>query len=332
MTDIFNSLTHYIKQFPRIYIMTHKNPDLDGLGSSICLYTIAKEFKKECYIIGTNEENNSTVNKMYELLDKNGIEIEEKKEKEALKSVDDDTLLVILDVHKIDRVESPKLLEKSKNVIVLDHHIKGNNYIKATDFCYINSGLSSVTELMAYYLKYLNKVVDPILATIMITGIEIDTNNYRLKTTEKTYAAGAILTAMGADPIVKQELLKEDKDSYLRRSSFVRDSYMINENMALCTMDEELHTTKELAEIAEELLQFDGVEASFTIGKLKENIIGISARSLGNIDVESIMGTLGGGGHLNNAATQLDNATIEEAKKQLLDIINQDEKRERTEA
>lgn len=322
MTNIFKSLTQHIKNFSTIYIMTHKNPDLDGLGSSICLYTIAKSFKKECFIIDTDDSKNSTVNKMYDILKLNKIEIHQKTEKEALNSINQDILLIVLDVHKSKMVESSKLLEASEHVIVLDHHIKGNDYIKKTDLSYINSNISSITEFMVYYLKYLNKTVDPIIATIMITGIEVDTNNYKLKTTEKTYEAGAILTAMGADFILKQELLKEDKETYLKRSHFVEHSEMINHNMALCSMDDAIYNPKDLAEIAEQLLEFDHVEASFSIGRIKKNIVGISARSLGTIDVERIMEQLGGGGHLTNAATQLEGITIEQAKERILEILN----------
>lgn len=322
MTEIFQSLTEYIKKFPKIYIMTHKNPDLDGLGASICLYTIIKSFGKDCFVIDTNDSKNRTVEKMYEILKTKELVIEQKKEKNALQELNEETLLIILDVHKKEMVESETLLQKSKHVIVIDHHIKGSSYIKTADLSYINSGISSVTELMVYYLKYLNRTVDPVIATIMITGIEIDTNNYKLKTTEKTYGAGAILTSMGADSILKQELLKEDKDAYLKRSDFVKNSSMINKNTALCTMDAEIYTPKDLAEIAEQLLQFDNVEVSFSIGKIKENVIGISARSLGNIDVEKIMEQLGGGGHKTDAASQLVDITIEEAKKRIIEIVN----------
>lgn len=321
MTDVFKSLTAYIKEFSSIYIMTHKNPDIDGLGASICLYDIISSFQKECYIIETEDPKNSSVTKMYEILKDREIKIPQKTEKEALKTLTKDTLLIILDVHKPEMVESKELLEKCKNVIVLDHHIKGNSYIKTTDLCYINSGISSMTEMMTYYLKYLNKEIDPVLATIMLIGIEIDTNNYRVKTTEKTYEASAILMSFGADLILKQELLKEDKDSYLKRSYFVKRSYMINNHMAMCTMDNEIYAPKDLAEIAEQLLQFDGVEASFSIGKLKENIVGISARSLGKIDVEDIMSKLGGGGHLTDAAAQINNHTIEEVEQKIRNII-----------
>ncbi|MCI8445925.1 MAG: hypothetical protein HFH31_00365 [Bacilli bacterium] len=321
MNDIFKALTEYLKKFSRVYIMTHKNPDLDGLGSAICLYEIASSFEKECYIIDTDDMQNSTVQKMYDVLKDKKIEFNMLKEKEAVSSLNDDTLLVIVDVHKEIMVESSKLLSKSKNVIVIDHHVKGNNYIKTTDLSYINSHLSSVTEFMVYYLKYLNKTVNSIIATIMLTGIEIDTSNYKLKTSEKTFEAASILASMGADSILKQELLKEDKEAYLKRSYFVKNSDMINENMAMCIMDEEIYEPKEIAEVAEQLLQFNNVEASFAIGKLKENIVGVSARSLGNVDVSKIMTELGGGGHLTDAAAQIEATKIEDVKKQLIGII-----------
>lgn len=221
MIDVFHRLTEIIKKYDTIYIMTHKNPDLDGLGASICLYKIIASFKKECYIIDTDEPKDRSVLKMYELLQENKVEVSLKKENKTFKDMGEGTLLIILDVHKDEMVENKDILRTSKHVVVLDHHIKGTNYIKETELSYINSSISSVTELMVYYLKYLNKSVDPVIATIMITGMEIDTSNYKLKTTEKTYEAAAILTSMGADSILKQELLKETKEAYLKRSYFV---------------------------------------------------------------------------------------------------------------
>lgn len=322
MIEVFKTVTELIKKYQTIYIMTHKNPDLDGLGASICLYEIVTSFKKECYIVDTEKQKNSSVEKMYEVLKEKGIRLQLKTEKQVLKNITEEGLLIILDVHKEELLESKKLLEISKHIAVLDHHIKGVNYIKNTELCYINTSISSISEFMVYYLRYLNKIVDPVVATILLTGIEIDTNNYKLKTTEKTYEAGAILTSMGADSILKQELLKEDKESYLKRSYFVNKSDMINDNMALCMMDENIYNPKDLAEIAEQLLQFDHVEASFAIGRLGKTVVGISARSLGNIDVENIMSVLGGGGHKTDAAVQLENITIKEAKEKILEIVN----------
>ena len=127
---------------------------------------------------------------------------------------------------------------------------------------------------------------------------------------------------MGADSILKQELLKESKEDYLKRSNYLKTSFMINKNMAMCIVNKEC-TSLDLAEIAEELLGFEDVEVSFTIGKIDEKTIGVSARSLGKISVEKIMKKLGGGGHKSNAASQIKNKTIKEVKQEIINLLNE---------
>ena len=175
--------------------------------------------------------------------------------------------------------------------------------------------------MVANYLKYLNKKVSPLIATIMLSGIEIDTNSFNVKTTAETYEAAAFLAKMGADNVIKQELLKESKDEFVRRQEFVRDSFMINRNMAMCILDDNIYDKEDLATIAEELLQFDEVEASFSIGKLSKTTIGVSARSIGKINVEEIMTQLGGGGHITEAAAQIKKSSIDKVKKAIIEIV-----------
>ena len=177
-----------------------------------------------------------------------------------------------------------------------------------------------MSELITYYAEYVNIDLDNVIATILLAGIEIDTNTFNLKTTSRTYEAASTLMEMGADSILKQELLKESKEDYLKRATYIGSSFMINENMAMCLINK-IITTKDLAETAEELLNFEDVEASFVIGKLEDNLIGISARSLGSIDVSETMKALGGGGHSSNAATQIKDKTLKEVKQDIIDLI-----------
>lgn len=170
-------------------------------------------------------------------------------------------------------------------------------------------------------MRYLNRVVHPIIATFLQVGLEIDTNNFKLKTTDKTYETAAFLTRIGADNVLKQELLQESLETYVMRSKLIEKSFMINENMALCLADNKTYRKQDLALIAENLLQFENVEASFVIGKLDDDTVGISARSIGTIDVEKIMSKLGGGGHINEAATQIKDKTIVETEKLLKEVI-----------
>ena len=324
MEQIFNSLTQLIKEYNNILIMTHKNPDFDGMGSALGLQQIINSFKKNSYICINNNEKNYSLKKSYELIKEKNLYFNTVKKSNIDKLIDDNTLLIILDTHKQEITEMPELIDKIKNIVVIDHHIKNKDYIKDYKLSYINESLSSTVEFMANYIKYLNKKIDPLFATFMLVGLEIDTNNFRLKTTDKTYEAAAYLIQLGADNILKQELLQENKELYIKRQKLIEKSYMINEKMILCILDNKVYENKDLASIAEELLQFENVEASFVIGKIKSNVVGISARSIGKINVEEIMAKLGGGGHYTEAATQIKEKKISEVKELLLSVLKEE--------
>lgn len=324
MEEIFNSLTQLIKEHNSILIMTHRNPDFDGMGSALGLQQIINSFKKESYICINNSEKNSSLKKSYDLIKENNLYFNTVKKTNVEKLINDDTLLIILDTHKKEMTEIPELIDKVKNIIVIDHHIKSKDHINDITLSYINSGLSSTVEFMANYIKYLNKQIDPLFATFMLVGLEIDTNNFRLKTTDKTYEAAAFLSKLGADNILKQELLQENKEIYIKRQKLIEKSFMINQNMTLCILDNKIYENKDLAAIAEELLQFENVEASFVIGNISKDIVGISARSIGKINVEEIMAKLGGGGHYTEAATQIKEKTINEVQELLLNVLKEE--------
>lgn len=320
MEEIFNNLTELIKKHDNILIMTHRHPDFDGMGSAIALQQIIHSFNKTSYIIINSKEKTSLI-KAYNYIDKNGIYFNTIKKTKVLDIINEDTLLFILDTHKQEMLEMPSLISKLKNIVILDHHIKSKNYIKTSILNYINSNLSSTVEFITNYIKYLNKQINPLVATILLVGLEIDTNNYKLKNPEKAYETAAYLSKLGADNVIKQELLQQNIEEYLKRQKFIEKSYMINDNIAMCTLDNNYYTTKDLASIALELLQFENVSASFVIGYLEKSLVGISSRSIGQIDVEKIMSKMGGGGHINLAATQISNKTIEEVKQELIKII-----------
>ena len=324
MEEIFNSLTQLIKEHNSILIMTHRNPDFDGMGSALGLQQIINSFKKESYICINNSEKNSSLKKSYDLIKENNLYFNTVKKTNVDNLINDDTLLIILDTHKKEMTEIPELIDKVKNIIVIDHHIKSKDHINDITLSYINSGLSSTVEFMANYIKYLNKQIDPLFATFMLVGLEIDTNNFRLKTTDKTYEAAAFLSKLGADNILKQELLQENKEIYIKRQKLIEKSFMINKNMSLCVLDSKIYENKDLAAIAEELLQFENVEASFVIGNISKDIVGISARSIGKINVEEIMAKLGGGGHYTEAATQIKEKTIKEVQELLLNVLKEE--------
>jgi len=320
MEQIFNKLTELIKNNDEIILMTHYSPDFDGMGASLALQQIINKFNKKSCIVRNAKDTDKALNKAYNYMIEKKIQHNFINKTDVLELANKNSLVIILDTQKKQLVEQPKLLEITNNIVVLDHHIKSKDSIKA-NISYINSTLSSTVEFIAHYMRYLNFNIDPLLATFLLIGLEIDTNNFTQKTTDKTYETAAFLSRQGADNVIKQEILQEEKENYIRKQKIIEKSTMVNDNIALCIANDEIYANQDLASIALKLLQFEDVEASFVIGKLKDNKIGISARSISKIDVEKIMKQLGGGGHLNEAATQIENSTIEEVKKQLLDII-----------
>ncbi|NLL44084.1 MAG: hypothetical protein GX247_00245 [Mollicutes bacterium] len=321
MQQTFENLTKLIQEYDKIIIMSHKNMDLDAFGSSLCLYNIVKAFNKECYIYLNQRKINETIKRLQKLLEKEQQHYEMISYNKVKKLVDQKTLLIVLDTHIPLLVENDKLLKLIKDIVVIDHHIIQKNMINKTKMTYIDSNLSSVVEFMVEYLKYLGKGVSPLIATIMLAGIEIDTNDFKVKTTEKTYEAAAYLTSLGADNVIKQELQQETKDEYLKIKKDIEKSEMINDNTILCIIHD-IVEKRTLAKVAEELLKFENVGASYAIGQLNDNTVGVSARSLGNVNVYEVCKELGGGGHLSNAAAQIEGLTILEVKEKIVNLSN----------
>ena len=318
MKHIFQKLNEIINEYDSFIVTGHKDPDLDSLGSCLGLCEVIESFGKKAYLFLNDkhlENYNSNINQVFEKMEKDVICVNER----SYKKIEGKTLLIVLDTHIGDRLEYPKLLE-GFDTIVLDHHIKSKNYIKETKFLYIDSNLSSMSELITFYAEYVNIDLDNVIATILLGGIEIDTNGFNLKTTSSTYEAASTLMEMGADSILKQELLQESKEEYMKRANFIRNSFMVSDNIAMCIINK-LSTSMELAEVAEELLTFEEVKASYVIGKLEDNLVGVSARSLGDIDVSEIMKKLGGGGHSSNAAAQIKDKNIKEVKQEIIGLI-----------
>lgn len=321
MDEIFVKLTKLINKKDNVIIIAHRGLDLDALGSSICLNSIIKDLGKNSYIFLNSKDEHQEIAKSLDTMFNYKMDIDFIDENYLDNFNDKNTLLVILDTHKQELLEYPEIINLYNSIAIIDHHIKSDDYIKKASFIHIDNHVSSTVEIMIDYLKYLNKTIDPIIATIMLAGMEVDTNGFNIKTNSKTYLSAAFLMEMGADNIEKQKLLKENKDKYCKRQEFIRKSYMITDDMALCVMDTNTYMRYELALISEELLQFDDVEASFTIGYIDKDTIGISARSIGKIDVENIMRKLGGGGHMTDAACSIKNETLKEVKEKLLDIV-----------
>lgn len=289
MDDLFKKLDRLYDDYDNIVVMGHSYPDLDCYGSCLGIYNRVCAMGKNCYVY--LEGNNYS-----EIMSK------------AISSVSDvkyvnssnignlaNILLIIVDAHQVSRFENSNIFDYCKDFVILDHHIKDRKCPKGSKLLYINNSLSSMIELVTYYLDYSGVSIDSSVATIMLGGLEIDTNGYNLKTTSRTYKAASILVELGADVTLKQELLKESKDDYVRRADYIKNSITINGNVALCILPD-ISKTETLAEIADSLLTFDNIEASFAVAKINDTEYGVSARSIGEVDILKVIRKLGGGG------------------------------------
>jgi len=322
MDTLLEKITTLLDKYENIVIAAHANPDLDAIGSAMGLSVVLNNIGKNSYVFLENKDKNKYSESVRRAVNKaEAISYIYPTEYKTL--LDKETALVIVDTHQGERTEYPKLLDDIKNVIVLDHHIKNHSYIQNTELFYIDSTLSSMVELVTRFAEYHNVNLGSVVASIMLAGMEIDTNGFNTKTSPKTFEAAATLAKMGADNTLKQELLKESMDSYLKRADMVRETYIIDKNKAFCMMPPGEASQEELAVIAEELLKLDEVEMAFTIGTLKDGRAGVSARSVGDFDVCSIMKKLGGGGHANNAAAQIEGKTLIEVERMIRKILGE---------
>lgn len=317
MKNLFKKLNILIEQYDNFIIMGHKDPDLDVLGSALALSQIIKAKNKNSYIFldyKNKEKYNDSIVKSLERISADFIN-----EEDYLNKIEK-CLLIIIDVHQQDRLEYPSIINSKIDTIILDHHIMSKKYIKNNILLYNDTTLSSMVELMTYYINYCKINLDFIIATIMLAGMEVDTNSYNVKTTTNTYIAAAYLMKMGADSILKQELLKESKDDYIKRADYIKNSFMINGRIAMCILPN-MCNKEDLAEIADELLKFVDVEASFAIGEITNGNIAISARSIGHYDVAEIMQVFHGGGHMTNAAAEVSNKNIRDIKNKIIKLV-----------
>ena len=302
--DLFIKLDKLYDDYDNIVIMGHSYPDLDCYGSSLGIYNRVTALRKNCYVYLDGNDYSQIMHKAISSV--SGVKYINSEKISNLTNI----LLIIVDVHQVERLENSDIFEFCKDYVILDHHIKDKKCPKDSKILYINNNLSSMIELVAYYLDYSGVSVDSSVATIMLAGLEIDTNGYNLKTTSRTYKAASILVEMGADIVGKQELLKESKDDYVRRADYIKNSITVNDSVALCVLPV-INKQEILAEIADSLLNFDEIEASFVVSKIDDKNYGISARSIGSVDILKAINKLGGGGSTSSAAAKTDKSLSE---------------------
>lgn len=324
---ISHALRDLIQDSDQVFVMGHRMPDMDAIGSAVGVRKMAEMNKIEGYVvIDFNELDNSVTRLMDEIKEKPELYDRFISPDEAMNKMTDKTLLVVVDTHKPSLVIDEKLLQKAEKIVVIDHHRRGEEFISNTMLVYMEPYASSTSELVTELIEYQPKhqKITSLEATSMLAGIIVDTKSFTLRTGARTFEAASYLRTNGADTVLVQRLLKEDIDTYIERSKIVQTVEFFGEGIAIAHGPDNISYSQVLlAQTADILLTMNNITASFVVGRKSDAKIGISARSLGEVNVQLIMERLNGGGHLTNAACQLEDITIEEAITLLKEAITE---------
>ncbi len=321
MRVIANAISRAVNDSDKVYIMGHRFSDLDCVGAAIGMQCIMENsFKRYCKIVINREA--SMARQLIEYTEERHTGDIFVTAEEAIRGVTAKTLLIIVDTHLKNSLESPELYEKCKRVVVIDHHRRAVNYINnALVFCHEPSA-SSASEMCCEIISYLDdKPLGYIQADAMLSGIMLDTKNFVLKTGVRTFEAAAYLRRKGATTLTVKEMFSGSIETYREKVDIVCRSH-IYKGCAISTSDRKSGDVRlAAAQAADEMLTLSGVAASFVIFPDGERI-NISARSYGRINVQVIMEQLGGGGHQTMAATQLSGIKMSEALNKLVAAID----------
>ncbi len=305
----------------RVIVMGHKYPDLDALGSAMGVVAVARAYGKEAFI-ATNASTPAS-KPLLDYLKNNGFEdyiITHSKAKTLLRKT---TLLVVTDTHIKDFVECPELLDKAEHIAVIDHHRKAVDYIENAEFFYHDPSASSASELVSQLIAYLPvKIrIGSVVADSLLSGIMLDTKNFILRAGAKTFETAAYLKTAGADTIRVKQLFADSMSAYKLKSEIIAAAEMYK-NCAVSVCKSNTAEARVIAsQAADELLGIKDIEASFVIFKT-DGTVNVSARSLGKVNVQVIMESLGGGGHQTMAAAQFEKETTQDVTAKVRSAID----------
>ena len=318
------ALKELITGCDNVLVMGHANPDLDSFGAALGMYRGVLELKKPAHIV-MSEDKHAAVDYLYR-------RVKEDKEysdilinqKQAEEQMGPNTLLILVDVNRRVIAQFPELVDKARNIAVIDHHRTSADSVEGAGVSYVEPFASSASEMVTELLQYMveNLTMRSIEADGLFAGIALDTKNFTVKTGVRTFDAASYLRRRGADSVRVRKMFKNDMGDYKAKAEVVRSAEIIGESIAVAAWTSNLPNASTVAaQAADELLDVHGIQASFVMTEIDKGQVNFSARSLGEVNVQLIMEELGGGGHLSMAGAQLKDATLESARRRLEDAI-----------
>jgi len=320
-----HALQEIIASKEKVLVMGHRDADVDSFGACVGIKAACDSIDKECHIVlssvSTSLQPLVDLYNTYPDLEKTAIITGD----EALEIADSNTVLVVVDVNKPSITDCAELIRRCKSIVVLDHHRQGTEAIENATLSYVEPFASSACEMVAEILQYFNNGIKlkSIIADCLYAGIVIDSQNFTAKTGVRTFEAAAFLRRNGADVTRIRKMFREDELAYKAKADAVRSAEIYRDDYAIsyCESEDENNVTVLAAQAANELLNINGIKASFVFSE-HQNKIYISARSIDEVNVQIIMERMGGGGHLNIAGAQLEDVSVDDAMNMLRDTLD----------
>lgn len=321
-------LEHLFEQTNRVFVIPHRHADTDAFGSALGALKIASTFRKEAYIVIDKDNIDKTVKKILQLVEYEYVSLLDHiiTSTQAYDMMTREDLIFLVDHHSYGQTADERLLNKSKNIVIVDHHRKLKDAIPGAIVSHIEPYASSSVELISEMIDQSSKevILNQLEATVMLSGIIVDTNNFMYRTGARTFEASALLRKFGADTFKVKTILREGLDEIQLKSQLLSKAEVFHKKFSVVIVPENIETTRTLlAKVADVLLEIEDTVAGFAIGDLKNGKVGISARSLEGFNVQVIMEKFNGGGHLNNAGAQVTATNPIVIKEKLLGLLEE---------
>ena len=331
---MMTAISEKIKSVDQVFVVGHKKLDMDALGASIGMQLFANNINERSYAVYDDRSMAQDIERAVGKIQSDGA-TKLVTVSDALRMVTDQSLLIMVDHSKTALTLSNDLYEKFHQVIVIDHHRRDEDFPENAMITYIESGASSASELVTELLQFQNSKknrLNKIQASVLMAGIMLDTKNFSVRVTSRTFDVASYLRSRGSDSVLIQEISAINFDEYREVNELILNGQMVFPHIIVATGAADVpYGTVTISKAADSMLAMSKIEATFVIALNEQGSISISARSRSKVNVQKIMAQMGGGGHFNSAASQLEDVTIDQVRTQLIDCIQEEVQKDKEE-
>ena len=321
---MMTAISDKIRSVDQVFVVGHKNLDMDALGSAVGMQLFASNVTENSYAIYDEEQMSPDIERAVSFLEKEGV-TKLLSVKDAMGMVTNRSLLILVDHSKTSLTLSKDFYDLFTQTIVIDHHRRDQDFPDNAVITYIESGASSASELVTELLQFQNSKknrLSRMQASVLMAGMMLDTKNFTSRVTSRTFDVASYLRTRGSDSIAIQEIAATDFEEYREVNELILQGHKLGSDILIAqAKDSTAYDTVVISKAADAMLAMSGIEASFVLAKNTQGFISISARSRSKINVQRIMEELGGGGHFNLAAAQIENMSLSEAGEKLTQLI-----------